>query len=88
MTYIETVKRDNKEYYYLTKNIRLSLNKWKKIRIYVGNNKPSKEKFQKYAKEIENKIKELKLNKEYNYSYLTEEDAEVLEDLREGFKEW
>ena len=43
MTYIETIKRKDKEYYYLTKNVRISLNKWKKIRIYIGDVKPSKE---------------------------------------------
>ncbi len=88
MTYIETTKRKDKEYYYLTKNVRISLNKWKKIRIYLGNVKPSKEEVTKYAKEIENKIKELKISKENNYSYLSDEDAEVLEDLKEGFNEW
>lgn len=88
MTYIEKIKRNNKEYYYLTKNIRISINKWKKIRIYIGNNKSKKEEIEKYAKEIENKIKELKLNKEYDYYYLSNEDAEVLEDLKEGFKKW
>ena len=88
MTYMEKIKRNNKEYYYLTKNVRISINKWKKIRIYMGDIKPSKEEIEKYAKEIENKIKELKIKKEYNYYYLTDEDAEVLEDLKEGFKEW
>ena len=58
MAYIETLKRNKKEYYYLTKNIRLSLNKWKKIRIKLGNKRPTKD-------EIKKKLKELRLE-EYN----------------------
>jgi len=86
MTYIETIKRNNKEYYYITKNVRLSLNKWKKIRIFLGDKKPSKENMKKYAKEIEDKSKPfLKLS---NYSYLSEHDAETLQDLKESYSAW
>ena len=86
MTYIETLKRNNKEYYYLTKNIRLSLSQWKKIRIFLGDKKPSKEELKKHAKEIENKAKPfLKLS---NYAYLSEHDAETLQDLKESYNIW
>ena len=82
MAYIETLKRNNKEYYYLTKNIRLSLNKWKKIRIFLGNKKNSKEELKKYTREIENKAKPfLKVS---NYVYLSEHDAQTLQDLKES----
>jgi len=36
MSYIEKKKIGNKEYFYLSKNIRVSNKKWKKIRKYVG----------------------------------------------------
>ncbi len=86
MAYIETNKRNNKEYYYLTKNVRLSLNKWKKIRIFLGDKKPSKEELKKHAKEIEEKAKPfLKLS---NYAYLSEHDAETLQDLKESYNVW
>ncbi len=86
MTYIETIKRNKKEYYYLTKNVRLSLNKWKKIRIFLGDKKPSPEKLKKYAKEIEDKSKPfLKLS---NYAYLSGHDAETLQDLKESYSTW
>jgi len=86
MTYIETIKRNNKEYYYLTKNVRLSLNKWKKIRIFLGDKKPSQEGIKKYAKEIEDKSRPfLKLS---NYAYLSEHDAETLQDLKESYSIW
>jgi len=87
MTYIETIKRGKKEYYYLTKNIRIENNKWKKIRIYLGNKKPSKEKIKKYTKEIEKDVKKQGLKKS-KYSYLSKHDAETLQDLKESYKAW
>ena len=87
MTYIESIKRGKKEYFYLTKNIRIGKNKWKKIRQYIGDEKPSKEEIRKYAKEIENKAKKEGLIK-YKYAYLLDEDTETLQDLKEGYKEW
>lgn len=82
MTYIEIIKRGNKEYYYLTKNIRISKNKWKKIRKYFGDKKPSKSKIERLTKEIEKKIEN------ENFTYLNNEDAELLEDIKEGYKNW
>ena len=86
MSYIETIKRNNKEYYYITKNVRLGLNKWKKIRIFLGDKKPSKEELKKQIKEIEYKSKPfLKLS---DYTYLSQHDAETLQDLKESYKTW
>ena len=87
MTYIETIKRGNREYYYLTKNLRVSINKWKKIRVYIGDKKPIKSEIKKYAEQIEKQIEQEGLKKS-EYSYLGEEDAETLQDLKEGYKEW
>ena len=36
MSYIEKKKISGKEYFYLSKNVRVSKNKWKKIRKYIG----------------------------------------------------
>ena len=86
MAYIETIKRNKREYYYLTKNVRLSLNKWKKIRIFLGDKKPSQEELKKHAQEIEDKSKPfLKVS---NYAYLSEHDAETLQDLKESYSTW
>lgn len=87
MAYVETIKRGNKEYYYLTKNLRVSINKWKKIRVYIGDKKPTKSAVQKYAEQIEKKVEREGLTKS-EYSYLTHEDAETLQDLKESFKDW
>lgn len=86
MAYIETIKRNGKTYYYLTKNVRLGLSKWKKIRVFLGDKKPSKEVLEKRAEEIESKSKPfLKVS---NYTYLSEGDAETLQDLKESYSAW
>jgi len=86
VAYIESIKRNNKEYYYLTKNVRLSLSEWKKVRIFLGDKRPSKEALRKHAKEIEDKARPfLKVS---NYAYLSDHDAETLQDLKEGYNVW
>ena len=87
MTYIETIKRGDKEYYYLTKNLRVGINKWKKIRVYIGNKKPTKSEIKKYAGQIEKRIEQEGLAKP-DYSYLADKDAETLQDLKESFQDW
>lgn len=84
MTYIETLKQGKKEYFYLTKNIRISANKWKKIRVFLGDKKPPKKELEKHVKTLEKKAKPFIKN----YAYLSEHDAETLQDLKESYKEW
>jgi Fic family protein len=86
MAYVETLKQGKKEYYYLTKNIRISPDKWKKVRIFIGDKKPSKEAISKYAKEVEAKAKPFA--KQSGYLYLSEHDAETLQDLKESYAVW
>ena len=86
MAYIETIKRNTRKYYYLTKNVRLSINKWKKIRIFLGDKKPSKEELKKHAKKIEDKSKPF--SKILGHAYLSGHDAETLQDLKESYSTW
>ncbi len=86
MTYVETIKRGNKEYFYLTKNVRLGLNKWKKVRAFLGDKKPSKETLASFAKQIEEQAKQF--IKKSEYAYLSEHDDETLQDIKEGYREW
>lgn len=87
MTYIETIKRGKKEYYYLTKNIRIGTNIWKKIRVYIGDKKPTKSEIKKFAEQIEKRTEKEGFTKS-EYSYLSKEDTETLQDLKEGYKDW
>ena len=62
------------------------MHKWKKIRIFLGDKKPSKEELKKHAQEIEDKSKPF--SKLSNYTYLSEHDAEILQDLKESYSTW
>lgn len=85
MTYIEKIQRGKKEYYYITKNIRIGQNKWKKIRMYMGDRKPSEKEIKNSAKNIEEKSK---LIVRSPFSFLSVADAEILQDLKESYCEW
>lgn len=87
MAYIETIKRGDKDYYYLTKSIRLGLNKWKKIRVYLGDKIPTNAEVRMQAKQIEARLKQEGLTRQA-YLYLTGKDAEALQDIKSGFNAW
>ncbi|MDD4878254.1 MAG: Fic family protein [Candidatus Nanoarchaeia archaeon] len=86
MSYIETTRQGNKKYFYLTKNIRISPVKWKKIRLFLGDKKPSNKELSVLAGKIEKKAGVYA--KESNYAYLSGHDAETLQDLKAGYAEW
>ncbi|MHA1916955.1 MAG: Fic family protein [Candidatus Ranarchaeia archaeon] len=89
MVYLEKIKRGDKIYYYLTKNFRVSNKKWKKIRKYVGNNPPSKEQTKKAVEEIEKEaLKKGLMKPTSKYTYLNDEEAEKLQDLKEVYNKW
>ncbi len=81
MAYIDKIKSGNKTFYYLGKTIRVSSNKWKKIRIKLDTTKPSK-------KLIAKKLKELKLHElnVYNSDYMDAGKLEVVDDFREVYQ--
>ncbi len=80
MAYIDKLKSGNKSFYYLGKTIRLGPDKWKKIRIKLGSEKPSQG-------IIRQKLKELKLEeyKVYNEDYIDADKLEIVDDFREVF---
>ncbi|MBN1896300.1 MAG: Fic family protein [Candidatus Aenigmarchaeota archaeon] len=89
MVYLEKIERGSKTYYYVTKNFRTSDKKWKKIRKYVGDKPPTKEQTKKAVVEIEKEaLKKGLMKPASKYAYLSNEEAEKLQDLKEVFKEW
>ena len=62
------------------------MNKWKKIRIYLGDKKPSQEDIKKHIQEIEDKS--IPFSKLSNYTYLSEQDAKTLQVLKESNSAW
>lgn len=89
MVAIEKLKKGNKTYFYVSKNFRIGLNKWKKIRRYFGDKEPAKDDIKKLANEIESQALQEKIVKEKTaYSHLTDEEAEVLEDIKSEFNKF
>lgn len=87
MVSIEKIKRGGAVYYYISKNFRVDLNKWRKIRRYLGSAKPSKAAVAKIAREIEKEAEEKGIvKKQPAYAFLTDDEAEVIEDIKERFK--
>ena len=87
MAYVETQIRGNKTYYYITKNVRVDMNKWKKVRKYVGDKKPTNKKIKSTILEIEKEIILLNIDKKSN-SFITENNLEFLEDVKSGYDSW
>ena len=81
MAYIDKVRSGRKTFYYLGKTLRLGANKWKKIRIRLEAEKPSKE-------IIAKKLKELRLEqyKVYNEDFIDANKLEVIDDFKEVFQ--
>jgi len=80
VVYIDKIKSGKRTFYYLGKTIRIGQNKWKKLRIRLGEKEPSKE-------EIKSKLKDLKLEEYeiYNKDYLDSDKLEIIEDFREVY---
>ena len=80
MVYIDKIKSGKKTFYYLGKTIRIGENKWKKIRIKLGEKEPTRE-------EVGTKLKELRLEEYnlYNQDYLDAHKLEVIDDFKEVY---
>jgi Fic family protein len=89
MVFIERLERKGKEYYYVSKNFRVGVDKWKRIKKYAGTSRPSKDKIKEIAEEIEKEAIKKGLKKQVTkFKYLTDEQAEVLEDLKQSYVKW
>jgi Fic family protein len=89
MVYLEKIQRGGKTYYYVTKNFRVSAKTWKKLRKYVGAKPPSEEQTRKAAEEIESEaLKKCLMKPVSKYNYLSDDEAEKLQDLKEVFNNW
>ena len=81
VAYIDRIRSGKKTFYYLGKTIRIAGNKWKKIRIRLGDSPPSKALIAK-------KLKELKLEQYdvYNEDYIDSAKLEVIDDFKEVYQ--
>ena len=89
MVYLERIERKGKTYYYVTKNFRVSSKKWTKIRRYVGSKPPSKKQTIQAIAEIEtDAIKKGIMKPVSKHKYLSDTEAEKLQDLKEIYNKW
>lgn len=89
MVYLEKIERKGKTYYYITKNFRLSGKKWKKIRKYIGSKPPSKNQTTQAITEIEAIAIKKGITKPTSQNkYLSDIEAEKLQDLKEIYNKW
>jgi len=89
MAYLEKIERNSKTYYYVTKNFRINGKKWKKIRKYIGNKPPSKNQTLQAITEIEaDAIKKGITKPASQHKYLSNTEAEKLQDLKEMYHKW
>ena len=89
MVYLERIERKGNTYYYLTKNFRVNSKKWKKIRKYIGTKPPSKKQTTTAITEIEtDAIKKGIMKPVSQYKYLSNTEAEKLQDLKEVYNKW
>jgi len=77
MAYIDKVKSGSKTFYYLGKTVRTGPNEWKKVRIRLGTDAPSKELIAK-------KLLELKLGQYniYNADFIDADKLEIIDDFK------
>lgn len=75
MVYIEKKKIKGKPYYYLSENIRIGMDKWKKIRIYLGSGELSKSQLEKLK---QNRLPELRKRAEELLKKLPKKEAVLL----------
>lgn len=81
VAYVDRVQSGNKTSYYLGKTIRLGPNKWKKLRVKLGDKEPTK-------KQISEKLKELNLEqyKIFNKDYIDASKLEFIDDFKEVYQ--
>ncbi len=89
MAILEEHRRTSNSYYCLTKNIRLSVTKWKRVRIYLGTRKPTPAEVELLIPELEEKARSLRCKHTLeSIIYLSRPDAEFLENIKFGFEQW
>lgn len=88
MAYVEIIKKRNKKYFYLTKNLRLGKDKWKKIRLYLGSKKPSAREIKKASKKLEEEIKDYLHLIDPLYDLLSPNQIKELAVIKKAYNQW
>jgi len=88
MSYIEVMKRNGKDHYFAIRNFRISGNRWKKIKRYLGTARPDRTAQKRAFDWIDDEAVKRGLIRTSRYRYLEEGEAERLQDLKDSFRLW
>jgi Fic family protein len=88
VAYVEVIKRNGKEQFYLTKNFRFTDNKWRKARKYLGTRSPRRQAILAAIAGLEAEALKKGYRPRSKFRYLDEADAEKLEDIRDAYLKW
>jgi Fic family protein len=88
VTYVEVIKRNGKEHYYLTKNFRTGARRWRKVRKYLGTASPERQAIAAAAAFLGTEASRKGYRPRPKFAYLDEADAEKLEDIRDAYSKW
>ncbi len=87
---IERKKKDT-TYYYLEKNLKIGTDRWKRVSIYLGKEKPSANELKKKEKELNEKANKTlnslydKRLDNYSFSFLTKKELTEVERVKDNF---
>jgi Fic family protein len=88
VAYVEVIKRNGKEQFYLTKNFRFNANKWRKVRKYLGTKSPGRRAILAAVASLEAEALKKGFRPKSKFRHLDEADAEMLEDVRDAYSRW
>jgi Fic family protein len=88
MSYIEVIRRNGKEYFYATRNFRTASGKWRKVRKFLGPERPRGKKLAAAFAAVELEAGKNGFGPRPKYSYLDIADAEKLEDVKDAYVKW
>lgn len=84
MVFVLKKQKNGNTYYYLAHNQRVSKNKWKSYRKYIGKKLPSKKELKKLEQEF---VKEFNISLEKEFKYLDKEKLEKVDYIISEFQE-
>jgi len=88
MPYLEVMKRKGKDHYFAIRNFRISGNRWRKVKRYLGTTRPDNATLKNAFDWIDREASDRGLIRTSRYRHLSEQDAERLQDLKGSFKTW
>jgi Fic family protein len=88
VTYVEVIKRNGVEQYYLTKNFRVGVRKWRKVRTYLGTSPPGRKKLEAAASALSAVCLRKGHRPRPKFAFLDEAGAERLEDVKAAYSRW